>query len=479
MSVRIVEGKTRLINLRTRMPFKYGIATMTDVPYAFLRLAVEIDDTIYEGYSADNLPPKWFTKIPEAPLGGEMAEMLRVIEHARETAIGLQANTPFDLWLDLYEAQSAWGDSENLAPLLSGFGTSMVERALIEAACRAANKPFAAAVRDQDLGIAMAAIQIQLSTTKPHEWLPGQPLQSIIARHTVGLADPLTPVDIPADEAVADQLPQALTDCITTYGLRHFKIKINGQPDTDLARLETLAEIITRHAPADFAFTLDGNEQFKSITDFQTFWAAIQDHDALRPFFERLLFIEQPLHRDVALADNLYDQFQAWPDRPPIIIDESDATLDSLNTALRLGYAGTSHKNCKGIFKGLTNRCLIEYRRSEGETTIMSGEDLCNVGPVALLQDLAVCTALGIESVERNGHHYHPGLSQLPPAMQTAALDHHPDLYHTGPDGWPTLKIQDGRLDATSINQAPFGVGFAPDLGDLMSVPDWEPPVRP
>ena len=28
MKVRILEGETRLINLRTRMPFKYGIATM-------------------------------------------------------------------------------------------------------------------------------------------------------------------------------------------------------------------------------------------------------------------------------------------------------------------------------------------------------------------------------------------------------------------------------------------------------------------
>ena len=475
----ILQARLRTVPLKTRMPFKYGIATMTTFPLAFIELQCQINGTKTRGWSSDILPPKWFTKIPEDPLGGEMAEMLRVIEHARETAIGLQADTPFDLWLDLYETQAAWGDSENLAPLLSGFGTSMVERALIEASCRAANKPFATAISDQDLGIALAAIQIQLNTAKPHEWLPKQPLQSIIARHTVGLADPLTPADIPAEEAVADQLPQALTDCITTYGLRHFKIKINGQPDTDLARLETLAEIITRHASADFAFTLDGNEQFKSITDFQTFWAAIQDHNALRPFFERLLFIEQPLHRDVALADTLYDQFQAWPDRPPIIIDESDATLDSLNTSLRLGYAGTSHKNCKGIFKGLTNRCLIEQRRSEGETTIMSGEDLCNVGPVALQQDLAVCAALGIESVERNGHHYHPGLSQLPGAMQTAALEHHPDLYHTSPDNWPTLTIQDGRLNATSINQAPFGVGFALDLTDLTSVPDWETPIRP
>ena len=84
MKVRILEGETRLINLRTRMPFKYGIATMTDVPYAFLRLRVEVDGQTQNGYAADNLPPKWFTKMPEQPLGEEMVEMLRVIEHMAE-----------------------------------------------------------------------------------------------------------------------------------------------------------------------------------------------------------------------------------------------------------------------------------------------------------------------------------------------------------------------------------------------------------
>mgnify|MGYP003310125357 FL=1 len=93
MRFRIIEGETHLINLRTRMPFKYGIATMTDVPYAFLKLSVEVDGTVHEGYAADNLPPKWFTKIPETPLGEEMVEMLRVIEHARETAGGLEATS--------------------------------------------------------------------------------------------------------------------------------------------------------------------------------------------------------------------------------------------------------------------------------------------------------------------------------------------------------------------------------------------------
>tara|TARA_B100001971_G_scaffold213534_1_gene247159 strand:+ start:574 stop:2013 length:1440 start_codon:yes stop_codon:yes gene_type:complete len=479
VKVRILEGETRLINLRTRMPFKYGIATMTDVPYAFVRLRVEVDGQTHNGYAADNLPPKWFTKVPDQPLGEEMVEMLRVIEHARETAIGMEADSPFELWLEFYGAQAQWGESENLAPLLSGFGTSMVERALIEASCRALGKPFAAAVADNDLGLSMDAIQVQMGATKPHEWLPAQPLSAIIARHTVGLADPLSPADIPDNERVSDTLPQALTDCITTYGLQHFKIKVNGQPDTDLERLKALAKIITSHAPADFAFTLDGNEQFKSITDFQSFWQSIEDTDELRDFFSRLLFIEQPLHRDIALEESLYDQFQQWPDRPPVIIDESDATLESLPTALRLGYAGTSHKNCKGILKGIANRCLIEKRTREGDQVVMSGEDLCNVGPIALQQDLAVCAALGIESVERNGHHYHPGLSQLPGSMQEATLEHHSDLYHKGPDGWPTLNIHEGRVSMDTINKAPFGVGFEVAMDELTRAADWEPPIRP
>ena len=479
MSLRILESETHLINLRTRMPFKYGIATMTDVPYAFLRLRVEINGAVHDGFAADNLPPKWFTKVPEQPLGEEMVEMLRVIEHARETAIGMEAETAFELWQDLADAQADWGVENQIGPLLSGFGTSMVERALIEASCRALGKPFAKALADNDFGISMDAIQIEVGATQPADWLPAAPLKSIIARHTIGLADPLTAADIPTAEQAADQLPQAFTDCIRTYGLRHFKIKVNGQPDTDLARLRALAEIITQNAPADFAFTLDGNEQFKSISEFQTFWQSVQDDDALRGFFKNLLFIEQPLHRDIALEESLREQFDQWPERPPVIIDESDATLDSLPTALRLGYAGTSHKNCKGIFKGIANRCLIEKRAREGDAVLMSGEDLCNIGPVALLQDLAVCAALGIESVERNGHHYHPGLSQLPQSMQDATLQHHPDLYHAGPDGWPTLQINDGRVSMDTINRAPFGVGFAIDMGELTHAADWEPPIRP
>ncbi len=176
---------------------------------------------------------------------------------------------------------------------------------------------------------------------------------------------------------------------------------------------------------------------------------ALLAEPALRDFWPKLLFIEQPLHRDVALTPAA-NWSVAWPERPPIIIDESDAEIESLPEALALGYAGTSHKNCKGVFKGVANACLLAHRRAAGLPAMLSGEDLTNVGPVSLLQDLAVQTVLGVTSVERNGHHYFAGLSQFPSAMQAHALVNHGDLYVRSAAGWPRLDVRAGKVSLGS-----------------------------
>ena len=156
-----------------------------------------------------------------------------------------------------------------------------------------------------------------------------------------------------------------------------------------------------------------------------------------------------------------------------MIIDESDAELGSLQRALDCGYHGTSHKNCKGVFKGLANRCYINFlnRKAGTESHLMSGEDLSNIGPVALLQDLAVQATLGNESLERNGHQYFAGLSMFPTAVQEAAKRAHEDLYSTGQNGWPTLRIENGDVSALSIREAPFGYGFRMDFSGMAPVP--------
>jgi hypothetical protein len=90
----------------------------------------------------------------------------------------------------------------------------------------------------------------------------------------------------------------------------------------------------------------------------------------------------------------------------------------------------------QGIVKGIANACLLRAKPGQ----ILSGEDLSNVGPVALLQDLAVCASLGIPHVERNGHHYFRGLSMFPPDIQDRILRHHGDLYTQHKDGFPPSK---------------------------------------
>jgi hypothetical protein len=167
----------------------------------------------------------------------------------------------------------------------------------------------------------------------------------------------------------------------------------------------------------------------------------------------------------VALGDEVKAELLAWADRPPIIIDESDGDLTCLRRGLASGYVGTSHKNCKGVFKSIVNGALIERhrRREPGRRFELSGEDLSNIGPVALLQDLAVAANLGLTHLERNGQHYFAGLNVWPRPLQEATLAAHPDLYRQSSNGLIHVAIREGRIAIDSVLAAPFGVNLPAD----------------
>jgi hypothetical protein len=450
------------------MPFRYGIATMTNVPEAFLRVWIEVDGRGHEGVASDCLPPKWFTKDPTKSIDMEVQEMLEVIGVARQHAEGMQGQSLFELWRRLYDAQLKWAAKRDVPALLANFGVSLVERAVIDATCRALDRPFFQLLQAGVFGIVPGDVYPELDGIE--EFLPRRPLDRITVRHTVGIGDPLTESDIPASERLRDGLPQSLEAATAHYGLKHFKIKLTGHVAQDIGRLRAIQQVLRGASRASdprsqFAFSLDGNEQFRSMTEFREFWIQVTGDSELKSFLERLLFVEQPLHRSMALGSELRDQFTTWPERPPIIIDESDGGIGDVRLALDLGYDGASHKNCKGVIKGIANFALIAGRAAgghvRGRRLIMTGEDLCNVGPVALQQDLAVMATLGVGSVERNGHHYHAGLSQYPRAVQERMLGGHPDQYELTPSGWPTLRIVDGELSLRSTNATPFGSVFS------------------
>jgi hypothetical protein len=183
-------------------------------------------------------------------------------------------------------------------------------------------------------------------------------------------------------------------------------------------------------------------------------WARLKADPRLSRLVKSVLFIEQPVKRQKAFAARVEGIDK------PVIIDESDDALDAFPRARALGYRGVSSKTCKGIYKSLINgaRCA-----AWGEGYFMSGEDLTIQAGLALQQDLALVSLLGLTHVERNGHHYVNGMADLPAAEQQAFLAAHPDLYEES-HGAVRVKIEDGVLALGSL-ECP---GYA-----SRAVPEW------
>jgi hypothetical protein len=288
-----------------------------------------------------------------------------------------------------------------------------------------------------------------------------QPAAHIEARHTVGLVDPITRAD--QTERVGDGLAETLEEVVSTYGHRWFKLKVSGDGNADLQRLTRIASVLDGIA-GGYRASLDGNEQYDDIDGIAELWQRMNAEPNLKRLCQSVVFIEQPIKRQAALARDV----SALSSLKPVIIDESDDTLDAFVHARELGYQGVSSKTCKGLYKSLINRARCAKWNAEAHEPrwFMSAEDLTIQAGLALQQDLALVSLMGIGHVERNGHHYVNGMAALPAAEQQAFLDVHPDLYERS-HGAVRVRIRDGMLAIGSLGCTGFASGAAPDWASM------------
>ena len=474
--VKVVESSAGIGNAYTRMPFRFGVITMRASP--LLTLAVEIEDRRGRratGYAADLLAFRWFDKRPEKSLADNCADLIRAVEVACDLYLeagraGLRS--PFRLFLDTYPEIDRRALASDFNRLGASFGSSMLERAVIDALGRLLGKSYFELVRDNDLGIELGAISPELAGREIGEFVAERPLERLHVRHTVGLVDPITAADVA--QPVDDGLPETFEHYLQRDGIRYLKIKVAGALDEDVARLEALAEVMYRRH-AHFRISLDGNEQYQELDGFLALVDRLKRSPKLQHFWRDILFIEQPLERTVAMDPAIAPALEALCRDKPVIIDEADGWLTAFRDAVALGYCGTSHKNCKGVYKTLHNLAFskVHNERVGHRELFLSAEDLSNLPVVALQADLATVALLGIHHVERNGHHYFRGLAHLSAAEQMDALARHPDLYERrGDDVY--LRVRDGALECRSL-QVP-GMGFAalPDMARLTPPEQWD-----
>lgn len=477
MRFTLLETRVGLRGSSTRIPFRYGSTCLSRCPQVVVEATIEAGGVVQSGHSGDCLPPGWFDKSPGLTFERQIADMLESIAQAEAVfrEVAARPVALFPAWREAYRAIQGPVAAAGGNGLLAGFGLSLVERALMDAACRAAGMSFGRAVREDLFAIEAGTVHPELAGWKPADWLPAEPLRAVWERHTVGLGDALTVAEIPAGERVDDGLPQALEEHIDRYGVRYFKVKLSGDQDRDVDRLLAFARLVEGRRGADYRLTLDGNEQYRRADDFDALIGRIEGTGALDTLRSNVIAIEQPLERSIALDPAHTAGIRELERWRPVIIDESDGTLESYARALELGYRGVSSKNCKGPIKSLLNAGLTwaRNRRDPGAPCLMTGEDLCSVGVIPVQADLCLAATLGLEHVERNGHHYHPGLSYLPEPRRREALAAHPDFYGETA-GIIGPAVREGQFAIGSIVDA-VGFGFAarPDWADWTAPGDW------
>lgn len=460
MKLRVREVELRRRFAPYRMPFHVAGISITGGMQVYARLRAEDEaGRSAWGVAAETPAPIWFDKSRDLALvEADINESLY-----RTAGLYLDERVPrsaFDLFALAYPAQLAWSRQRKVPETIGSFGPALLDRAVLDAACRLAGLSFNAAMLANLPGMDMRLCP-DLEGFNLGRFLRSRtPRTSLNLRHTIGGVDPLEAGD--QKERIGDGLPETLREVIAAYGNRSFKIKIGPDRRATLDRLAAIAAVLDNMLP-DYAVTLDGNEAFADMGALAELLRSGAADPRLARFWPRVLYVEQPIHRDV------WRSLPAGETRGlvPLIIDESDGSLEDFTHALALGYGGGSVKSCKGLYKAMLNAARCEMR---GGGAFLSAEDLNNQNGVSLQQDMAVAGFLGLDRVEKNGHHYMNGMAGAPQAEQRALAEAHPDLY-TRDGGVTRLRISGGVANIGSLNAPGFAQSTEPDWSATETLP--------
>lgn len=456
-----------------RIPFRFGAATVTHAPQVFVRAHIRLDGASTRadahGAAAELMIPKWFDKSAQKSNDENVADLRMALMNASHAYTGESASrTAFGHSAAHYHSLLNVGQTLGLNALVANYGPSLVDRAILDALCRALGVSFNVAIRDNAAGID-ESLTADLAGFDLGRFLRRlEPCARVAARHTVGMLDPIDVGDV--GDGVGDGLPETLEQVIAAYGNRYFKLKLGGNPDADVHRLSKIAAVLDRLP--QYTVTLDGNEQFADVAAIVEFWRKVATNASLARLAAATLYLEQPLPRALALETDVSEAARS----KPLLIDESDATLEAFPAARALAYSGVSSKSCKGFYKSLLNaaRCKL-WNNSTSQRYFLSAEDLTTQAGLAVQQDLALASLLGLTHVERNGHHYVNGFvgQGADGAEQQRFLSAHPDLYDTS-HGSVRLTIRAGSIALGSLDVPGFASGAQPDWSTLVPM---QPPA--
>jgi hypothetical protein len=430
-------------------PFRFGAITINATPQLFVRAEIEVEGRgTAVGAGAELLVPKWFDKRPDRSPAQTVDDLRRSLAIARGLYLAQSGfTTAFGLHAACIGDQVAACAKESIPPLAAAYGPAEIDKAILDALLRATGASFFGGMAGNIAGLD-ARLAPDLADADIAAFLKARkPLPRVAIRHTVGL-----------DDAIEGE--GGLADAHENAGARYFKLKLSGNPQGDAARLARIGEALDGLGRG-CKVTLDANEQYADIAALRALMDRLDLDSALRPIASRLLYVEQPMPRNVTRQSPLGSLAAR-----KFIVDEADDSYDAFPAARALGYRGISSKSCKGLYKSIVNATRAAKWSAGGEEFFVTSEDLTCQAGLAVQQDLALGAFIGIAHAERNGHHYVDGFGEAPAAEAQAFATAHPDLYADAGQGI-RLSVHDGDLLTGSLDVAGFATAVHPDWSAL------------
>ena len=248
-----------------RLPFRFGVTLRR---LALLHLVVDVE-------SGDGRRSGVSRPTTSCPSGSTRTRQERPAEHRRPADLRQRRRsrlhprrrcplTFWRIWRDAYPETRRRGTELGLNPLVSGFGSALFERAW--PTLLAAWPVWGYGMLRHNPPRPPAEVHAELSEADLAAWVGREPPAASPFATRSGSSIPSSRRGLRS--GAARRLPRTLEEYVTRTGPCYFKLKVMGEVDADLDRLERIAAVLDRLIPDQYRVTVDGNEQDKSIHQF-------------------------------------------------------------------------------------------------------------------------------------------------------------------------------------------------------------------
>ena len=444
--IRVLEVSYATQQFRYRAPVKFGGRVVTDAVIFDVSILVETRSGMRgRGYGSMPMGNIWAwpsTRVPsEKTLEAMIALATRVAEEAgRYRGEG----HPLEIAQELashygslaQQVERDFGLPEPIPRLAQLVAASPVEAALFDAQGKALGQNSYNLLGPEFVSQDLASF---LNEDFAGEYLDRYTLREPKPRmplyHLVGALDPLSPSEV--KERIGDGLPESLDEWILYNGLTHLKVKLAGDDlawdvERMLAVEKVAAEVQQRRGCTSWWYSADFNERCQNVEYVLEFLSKVKERSLAA--YQRLQYIEQPTHRD--LAAHPENRMHEAAKLKPVVIDESLVDFESLLLARELGYSGVALKACKGH-----SEALLAAAAAQKYQMFLCVQDLTCPGASFLHSASLSARIPGVAAIEGNARQYCP-------AANRGWEDVYPGMF----------RITDGMVE-TAILSGP-GLGF-------------------